>query len=92
MDCIVHWVAKSWTRLSDFHSLQLLRETDRDGWMVFGFRDLDVLNVCYITGFLFTLSHLISKTSLETDTTFSHFAAENLKLIELPTQSDTASM
>ena len=19
MDCIVHWVAKSWTRLSDFH-------------------------------------------------------------------------
>ena len=34
MDCIVHGVAKSWTRLSDFHSLQLLRETERDGWML----------------------------------------------------------
>ena len=66
MDCIVHGVAKSWTRLCDFHSLQLLR----DGWMVFGFRDLHVLNVYYIAGFLFTLYHLISKTSLETDTTF----------------------
>ena len=24
MDCIVHWIAKSWTRLSDFHFITLI--------------------------------------------------------------------
>ena len=31
VDCIVHWVAKSWTRLSDFHFLSSLGPAHTQG-------------------------------------------------------------
>ena len=30
MDCLVHGVAKSWTRVSDFHFTTLLSQTNQD--------------------------------------------------------------
>ena len=37
MDCIVHGVAKNWTRLSDFHFTSIGEE---DGWRLWGIRIL----------------------------------------------------